>query len=84
MGVPFMSEAIVAYRSVAASPEFIEMERVRSKALHDEAQAIYNAERKVREERDEHWHSVLAEKDTILAEKDALIAKLQAQIKNNI
>jgi len=40
MGVSFMSEAIMAYRHVAASPEFREMERVRSKARHDEAQAI--------------------------------------------
>jgi predicted transposase/invertase (TIGR01784 family) len=46
MGVPIMKEAIVAYRHVAASPEFKEIERMRSKARHDEAQALYNAERK--------------------------------------
>jgi len=46
MGVPDMREAIGAYRHVAASPEFREIERMRSKARHDEAQALHNAERK--------------------------------------
>jgi len=77
MGVSFMSEAIMAYRHVAASPEFRELERVRSKARHDEAQAIYNAERKVRE----HWQSVVA---NVTAEKDAQIAKLEAQLKKQM
>jgi len=69
-----MSEAITAYRHVAASPEFKEIERMRSKARHDEAQAIYNAERK----RDEHWQGVVA---NVTAEKDARIAELEAQLK---
>ncbi|MCL1885140.1 MAG: hypothetical protein FWF81_15455 [Defluviitaleaceae bacterium] len=70
-----MSEAIMAYRHVAASQEFREMERVRSKARHDEAQAIYNAERKL----NEHWQGVVA---NVTAEKDARIAELEAQLKN--
>ena len=44
--VPELSEAISAYRSVTASSEFREIERLRAKARHDEAQALYNAERK--------------------------------------
>ena len=56
------------------SPEFKEMERVRSKARHDEAQAIYNAERKL----NEHWQGVVA---NVTAEKDAQIAELEAQLK---
>jgi len=44
--VPIMEEAIQAYHSITATPEFREMERLRSKARHDEAQAIWNAERK--------------------------------------
>jgi len=48
MGVPIMSEAITAFRHVAASPELRELERMRSKARHDEAQALYNAERKTK------------------------------------
>jgi predicted transposase/invertase (TIGR01784 family) len=70
MGVQVMSDAIVAYRNVAASSEFREVERMRSKARHDEAQALYNA----RKQRDEHWQGVVAE-------KDELIAKLQAQLR---
>ena len=46
MGVQIMSDAIVAFRHVAASPELQEAERMRSKARHDEAQALYNERRK--------------------------------------
>jgi carbamate kinase len=81
MGVSFMSEAVMAYRHVAASPEFREMERVRSKARHDEAQAIYNAEQRGAEIEREHWQGVVADKDTALAEQAALISQLQAQLK---
>jgi len=44
--VPEMKEAITAYRQITVTPEFQEAERLRSKARHDEAQALYNAERK--------------------------------------
>lgn len=64
MGVQIMSEAIGAYRHVAASPEFREIERIRSKARHDEAQAIRNAERR----RDEHWQGVVDEQAALIAE----------------
>ena len=71
-GVPVMSEAISAYRHVAASSEFQQIERMRSKARHDEAQALRNAER----QRDAHWQGVIADKDAVIATKDAaLIAK---------
>jgi len=46
LGVQEMNEAISAYRHITVTPEFREMERLRSKARHDEAQALYNAERK--------------------------------------
>ena len=41
-----MKEEISAYRHITVTPEFQEAERLRSKARHDEAQALYNAERK--------------------------------------
>ena len=41
-----MSDAIAAFRHLAASPELREAERMRSKARHDEAQALYNERRK--------------------------------------
>ena len=44
MGVPTMEHAINAYHSITASPEFHEIERMREKARHDEAQALYHAE----------------------------------------
>ena len=46
LGVPEMREAINAYKHITVTPEFQEAERLRSKARHDEAQAVYNAERK--------------------------------------
>ena len=39
-----MNQAITAYHSVTDSPEFRELARLRTKAQHDEAQALYNAE----------------------------------------
>ncbi len=38
-----MSQAINAYYTITASSEFREKERLRAKARHDEAQALYNA-----------------------------------------
>ena len=45
-----MSQAINAYYSITASSEFREFERLRAKARHDEAQAIYTAEQRGRHE----------------------------------
>lgn len=45
MEVPVMSQAINAYYTINASSEFHEKERLRAKARHDEAQALYNASR---------------------------------------
>jgi len=46
LGVHEMSEAISAYRQITVTPEFQEAERLRSKARHDEAQALWNERRK--------------------------------------
>lgn len=43
MEVPAMEQAINAYYSITASPEFHEIERLREKARHDEAQALRHA-----------------------------------------
>ena len=48
MEVPEMNQAINAYYSITASDEFCEIERLREKARHDEAQALYHAEQKGR------------------------------------
>jgi len=44
MGVPVMKEAINAYQKITVSPEFKEIERMRSDARHNEASALRNAE----------------------------------------
>jgi len=84
MGVPIMSEAIRAYRHVAASPEFRELERMRSKARHDEAQALKSAERRGEErgiergaeiER-EKWQGVATENEELHVQLAALRAQL--------
>lgn len=43
MEVPVMSQAIDAYYTITASSQFREMERLRAKARHDEAQALHHA-----------------------------------------
>jgi len=46
MEVPDMSQAINAYYTITASSKFKEIERLRAKASHDEAQALYHAEQR--------------------------------------
>jgi len=93
MGVTEMSEAVNAYNSVTASAEFREIERLRIKASHDEAQALGNAERRGEKRGEKRanakWKGVVAEKDAALSEKeaalsqkDAIIAELRKQIDN--
>ncbi len=41
-----MNQALDAYDTITVSPEFREIERLREKARHDEAQALYHAEQK--------------------------------------
>ena len=90
-----MDRAVEAYKGITATEEFqylAEIRRVMSG--HDEAQAISNAERRVRKLADEHWQGVvanvvaekdnaLAEKENALAEQAALIAELQARLNSN-
>ena len=45
-----MEQAISAYCKVTASPEFREVERMREKARHDEAQALHHAKMEERAE----------------------------------
>jgi predicted transposase/invertase (TIGR01784 family) len=73
MGVSVMEQAVTAYRKVTATDEFKEIERLRSRARHDEASALGNAERKGIEKERKKWESVVAD-------KDALIAELQAKL----
>jgi predicted transposase/invertase (TIGR01784 family) len=76
MEVPIMKQAIGAYRSVTATDEFKEYERLRSLARHNEASALGHARREERALADAEWSSVVAD-------KDAEIARLRAQLEKN-
>ena len=74
-GGAIMSQAIEAYREITAKDEFKELERLREKAGHDEAQALHNAERREREK----WQTVVAEKDAEIERLRSELAEAQAQ-----
>ena len=78
--VPVMKQAIGAYRKVTAADDFRQLERLRSRARHNEASALGHARREGEKAERKKWQGVVAEKDTALAEKDALIAELRAKL----
>ena len=80
LGVNELSEAVTAYHNVTASSEFREMERLRIKASHDEAQALKNARSEATAIADNRWQGVVADKDAEIADKDAEIADKDAEI----
>ena len=53
---------------------------MRSKAHHDEAQALYHARRETEKAEREKWQGVIADKNTVIAKKDTVIAKKDAEI----
>ena len=61
--VPEMQQTIGAYRSITVTPEFRELERLRSKARHNEAAALRHA----KEEEREKWQGVVDEQAAIIA-----------------
>jgi predicted transposase/invertase (TIGR01784 family) len=71
LGVPVMEQAIEAYRHVTATDEFKEMERLRSRARHNEAAALRHA---IEAER-EKWQGVVADKDAQIAELRARLGE---------
>ena len=76
LGVPVMEQAINAYRHITATDEFKEMERMRSRARHNEAAALHHAAEVEREK----WQGVVTEQATALAEKDAALSKKDAAL----
>jgi len=78
LGVPIMKQAIGAYRHITATEEFKELERLRSRARHNEASALGHARRKEREK----WQGVIADKEAVIADKEAVIADKEAALIN--
>jgi predicted transposase/invertase (TIGR01784 family) len=79
LGVAVMQEAIGAYRSITVTPEFIEAERLHSKARHDEAQVLFHAEQVGEKREREKWQGVVAEKDAENAWLREQLAMFQAR-----
>ena len=75
-----MKQAINAYQRIAVSPEFKELEKMRSIARHNEAAALRHARNEERKLADTEWQSVVADKDAKLADKDAKLADQAAEI----
>ena len=79
-----MAQAIKAYNEIRVAPQFLEAQRLREKAEHDEAAALRNAreigEKKGQERERKVWQSVVAEKDAALAGKDAALADKDAAL----
>ena len=71
-----MSQAIEAYREITTTEEFRYLERLRSRTQHDEAQALFNAERREREK----WQSVILDKEAVIADKDTEIEQLRLEL----
>ena len=90
-GGTFMGEAIKAYHGITATEEFKNLEWLRAKTRHDEAQALSNARKKGAEaERTKFLgvidaligekDAVIEEKNTTIEEKNAENAELRAQL----
>jgi hypothetical protein len=77
--VPELQQAIDVYRTLTATKEFKELERLRERARHNEASALGHARRKERAK----WRGIVADKDAALADKEAEIARLRALLGTN-
>ena len=84
MEVPIMKQAIGAYRTVTATDEFRQLERMRADARNREASALGHARREgiaIGEEAErEKWQGVVAENEVTIAEQAAENEQLRAQI----
>jgi len=77
--VPVMEQAINAYNQIAASPEFLEIERQREIMRMNEASALRNARVKGETKERKKWETVVAGKDAEIASKDAEVERLRME-----
>ena len=73
-----MEQAVKEYRRITTTEEFREIERLRSRARHNEASAVRHA----KEEEREKWQGVVAEKEATIAEQSATIANKDVALAN--
>ena len=78
---------VITVREMTKEERENEMERMLSKARHDEAQAIRNATLKTNKkweriiaDKDAAHTAAIADKDAAIADKDALIAELREKL----
>ena len=79
-GGAIMSQAVEAYRGVTATDKFKYLEILRERAAHDEAQALYNAEKRGAEVERELWQNVVADKDAEVEQLRRQLAALQSKL----
>ena len=96
LGVPEMNDAIKEYRDIVVSDEFKELQRLREKAEHDEAQAIADAVEEalkkaehdeaqaiadaVEEVKEQEKKKYSSKLKKVLAEKDTVLAEKDATL----
>ncbi|MDR3294273.1 MAG: hypothetical protein LBT26_00375 [Clostridiales Family XIII bacterium] len=76
LGVDEMTQMVNAYREIASSPDYVDLERRRVMGRLDEGQALRHAAEAERKK----WQGVVADKDAALADKDAILADKDAEI----
>jgi predicted transposase/invertase (TIGR01784 family) len=80
LGVPVMAEAIEAFRHIAKTKDYKEIERLRDRARHNEASALAHAADVAEQAEREKWQAVVAKKDAALSDQKAELAKKDAEI----
>jgi hypothetical protein len=80
LGVDEMTQMVSAYREIATSSDYVDLERKRVMNRLDEGQALHQAKLQGKAEADEKWEGVVAEKEAIVAEKEAALAEQAAAL----
>jgi hypothetical protein len=79
-----MTETIEAYRHIAKTKDYKEIERLRDRARHNEASALARAAEVAEQAEREKWQAVVEEKDAAhtatLAEKEAVHSAALASV----
>jgi hypothetical protein len=69
-----------AYREIASSPDYVDLERKRVMNRLDEGQALRHAAKVATEQANAQWQGVVADKDAENARLREQLAELQSQL----